>query len=123
MLLTLTLSKLLDVWHELELCYYNQNGFGDDTAEIYAYRLTDFAPTAYLHGEKSVTRDEARREAGVEAARNLNFILSEFLKRRPDVEIEVDGFQFHKESLWLLDECIDHRCHVRITHKAPPKEV
>lgn len=44
-LLTVPVMDLLELWGELVECYYNHNGYGGDTAEIYGYRLGGDSPT------------------------------------------------------------------------------
>jgi hypothetical protein len=38
-------DQALNVWAELEDAYHGANGFGGDTAEIYAYRLMPMSPS------------------------------------------------------------------------------
>jgi len=41
--------QALSVWSELEQAYYDNNGYGTDTAEIYAYTLLPNMPSERLH--------------------------------------------------------------------------
>ena len=106
----LSIDQILELWVELEDARIGANGYGGDTAEIYAYRLLPCSPTLSLTGE---TGDAARREAARQAALNLIEVLRLFEARR-DVNIYIDGARF---GPWLVLEPLVHRVHVRVERK------
>lgn len=107
----LTINQALGVWSDLEQAYFGQNGFGGDTAEIYAYRLQPYNPFAHAFSEGVGYGDKAKQEQAVIAGSNLFFLLRTFAKMR-DVYIEVDG-----EDPETLLYGLVHRCHVKVIHK------
>lgn len=52
-----SMIQALSVWSELEQAYYGDNGFGGDTAEIYAYRLARQTPHVTSEQSTSLKRD------------------------------------------------------------------
>lgn len=68
----LSINQLLDVWNELVRAYYGENGFGGDTAEIYAYQLMPCSPLA----ERGDADAQAHR--GAMAGQSLRNILLKF---------------------------------------------
>lgn len=42
---SISILQALRVWSELEQAYYDDNGYGTDTAEIYAYKLLPNMPS------------------------------------------------------------------------------
>jgi hypothetical protein len=105
----ITLNQALSVWSDLEQAYFGKNGFGGDTAEIYAYRLQPYNPSAHLN--ETVIGEKAKREQAVIAGSNLFFLLRTFMKMR-DCYIEVDG-----EDPETLLHGLVHRCHAKVIHK------
>ena len=107
----LTLNQALGVWSELEAAYYGKNGFGGDTAEIYAYRLQPYRPGVELPNTQLGA--EAIAEQAMIAGENLYWLLGKFCEHHGCTAI-VDG----TEAEWLRGG-FEHRVHVRIFHKEP----
>lgn len=103
---TLSSTQLIALWVQLEDAYQGENGFGGDTAEIYAYTLLDHSPLVEKGRETSMGR-EAAEERAQQAAEALEAVLYHFAAVR-QCEIEVDG-----EELCEV-EPFDHRVHVRV---------
>ena len=114
-MMNLTMVQALSLWTDLMQAEHGCNGFGGDTAEIYAYRLQPCNPSAKppLCGEIGIN---AAREQGLIASRNLYEILSHFRDER-GVDVHVacsrtdDG---RRVGEWMLSEVFEHRTQVRI---------
>lgn len=120
-MLTMSTKQALDLLHELELCYYGENGFGSDTAEVYAYQLLPHSPSAAGPPPQpgSIFYEEWVRRAH-EAADNLGAVLKEFMSYRPDVAVEIDDHEpFDKDHPVAP---FAHRVHVRITKMSKGKK-
>ena len=58
-LLTVNPLEMMHLWGELVECYHGVNGYGSDTAEIYAYRLMPYSPLVHSTALKEgVLKDE-----------------------------------------------------------------
>lgn len=104
----------LSIWSELEQCWHRTNGFGTDTAEIYAYRLqraSNLTKLGIQAGEKpSSLEREAMEDDARAAATGLASILALFVEMR-DCSIDVNDEPFDpKRGL----EPFLHRVHVRV---------
>lgn len=100
--------QLMELWAELVEAWHGVNGFGGDTAEIYAYRFQAYSPFAHWHHD-----EEKLGEIGLQSARQLYELLTMF-KVRHDCRIIVDGKPL---GAWLKKFPFNHRVHVRILHK------
>jgi hypothetical protein len=105
----LSINQALGIWSELEQAYFGQNGFGGDTAEIYAYRLQQYHPGAVLMKEGTVLGDQARQEQADIAGKSLYNLIRKFRDDR-ECSIEVDG----SDPEILLRKGLVHRCHVKV---------
>ena len=103
-LLDLPLMELLRLWSELEQCYHGKNGYGGDTAEIYAYRLMRNNPLS----QHPRAEEEARREDAKQAGMILYDLLHLFARER-HCSIKVNG-----GGLACLKDGFDHRVHVQV---------
>ncbi len=106
MICSISLDQALGIWSDLWQAYYGENGYGGDTAEIYAYRLIGRSPLLTVSND-----EELLREIGWEAYKNLQSFLTKF-HQEVDCEIKVDDIPLHK---WY--EPLIHRCHVQILRK------
>ena len=109
----LTMRQALSVWSDLESAYYGQNGYGGNTAEIYAYRLQQRDPTAELGLREKVPStftEAATQKQAMQAADNLIELISIFLEDTTDCEITIDG----KAWRFALNGGLVHRCHVKV---------
>jgi hypothetical protein len=122
----ISMSQALGVWSELEAAYYGKNGFGRDTAEIYAYRLQEFCPTAaYASGSPSSSIGvEAQREAATRAGRALHELIRLFQAhhncRVVVMDYREDGNGEHPD---ILLEGFDHRVSIKVMRDEKPLEM
>lgn len=108
-LLHLSPLGLLDVWDDLLTARYGDNGFGGDTAEIYAYRC--IGPGTAMTLVATQPDSGMARDAALEAAQGLHAILELFMTRHR-VVVEVDGCLF---GPWVATTPFYHRAAVRVT--------
>lgn len=115
-LLTVNPLEMMKLWGELVECYHVVNGYGGDTAEIYAYRLMPYSPLIHSVALKdNVTTDERATEINSIAAGALVSLCEEFTQQY-DCKITIDGETTKKWYSLYRDE-FDHRCHVKVVHK------
>ena len=116
-MINISLPNALRIWAELEAAYYGNNGYGGDTAEIYAHRVLNFSNLARL--AQCISSSGLGREALVEEATECSEALAEIIKLfkdvHPDCDITVDGTTPKK----ALSQPLTHRCHVTITTNDP----
>ncbi len=104
----ISMIQALKVWSELWQAYFGENGFGGNTAEIYAYRLQPRNPIfescigAFL---------EEKERLGLQAATSLHALLDKFATDA-NCSIEVNGKAF---GSWVKEEPFAHRVHVTVT--------
>ena len=102
----MTLNQILWLWSELESCYYNDNGWGGDTCEIYEYTVTPRSPGLdrtmdNVQGDLSKLSSisqEQNEEFTKDMWDDLNIIFSKFEKDK-ECKIEIDeprGQRFHR---------------------------
>ncbi len=108
----ISILQLLRLWSELDDAYYEKNGFGGDTAEIYAYTLLPAHPSADSDAPERM-RNKSKEEDGFQAAKTLLEILNLFAKMRKCV-IVVDGRRLGR---WFLQEPFDYKVHIMIKKK------
>lgn len=107
MLLDVPTLELMKLWAELVEAYHGHNGYGGDTAELYACRFQRNDPR--LAHENM--RDEARRENGIASAPDLVELVELFCEEY-DCAALIDG---HAPTEWSkMVQCFDHRAHVKI---------
>lgn len=118
-LLTINTLELMKLWGELVEAYHCKNGYNGDTAEIYAYRLMPYSPTAH-GGEFGFTGAQARREVNRSAAMAL-CELCELFAAQYGCAVGIQGGGDEPKWLeprdWLKVEAVeyfDHRAHVRV---------
>lgn len=117
-MLNLTIAQALSVWTDLLEAEFGCNGFGSDTAEIYAYRLQPSNPateSSFIEDESNFTK-EAKREQDLIASRNLYELLCHFRdERKVDVFVGC-GRMYDGDPLdeRLLKYPFTHRTQVRI---------
>lgn len=108
-LLQLSPLGLLGLWDDLLTARYGDNGFGGDTAEIYAYRCASPGAATTL---MTVPGDAAMlHDAAIEAAQGLHAIIALFIERHR-VTVEVDGRPF---GPWVASRPFNYRAHVSVT--------
>ena len=112
-MLNLGMRDALSIWSELEQAWHRTNGFGTDTAEIYAFRVAKASPSVALGDTGSRLGREAQIEYADEVARNLGALLALFVELR-ECRIEVDGKLFDPK---VGVEPFTHRVHVKVTRE------
>src|SRR3990167_1642042 len=98
-----SIREFLEIWGELVEAYCGKNGFGGDTAELYAYRFMRYAPGA-------VDGSTAQKEQQREAALALWYILKMFGEMYECARY-VNKRRF---GAWVKQIEFDHRVHVRV---------
>lgn len=110
-MLNLSIDQALDIWAELENAYQGTNGFGGETAEIYAYKLIPFSH-AWTLPESAIFKKEFT-ELCQAAAQNLTALLRKFEKvRKVKITVEDDPYDATHDV-----EPFGHRVHVRVIHE------
>ncbi len=113
----ISMIQALEIWSELWQAYFGKNGFGGDTAEIYAYRLMPDHP-----GFEMNEKDKNQRETGLQTARSLYSLLKKFSKENQClIEIMKTREEGREIGPWFTQRPFFHRCHVRVTKKKQPK--
>jgi hypothetical protein len=131
-MLNLSIPQAIDIYDELVRAYYGKNGFGTDTAEIYAHRLVPANPTAeaayrnHNNIEKGGLLWNALMEQGQAAADNLFAIIDRFQQKYPNAKVRFEDFRQDgdadegiSKTIWVqprtfLRKPLFHRCHVRV---------
>lgn len=120
----MTILQALGVWDELRDALDGESSYGGHVAEIYAYRLQKYRPSAHnsppVGGEAKPGSlcHSACMEAALEAGQNLAFLISEF-KKRHECDVSIEGStRDDAEAISVLDKVgFSHRTHVRVTPK------
>lgn len=114
MIPSMSMRQALNVWEELVDAYHGRNGYGSDTAEIYAYRLLERSPSAEASASFATElHRKAIEEQASEAAFNLACLLHHFRETHNGVRIAVEGVPFTGVRSTPLDP-FDHRVHVKV---------
>ena len=109
-MIDIPLRELLKLWGELVEAYHGKNGFGGDTAELYAYRFNRDNPVRRAAADTSLAKDAAR-EAAMEAKTSL-WELCRLFREEWQADIYVDD-----QTLWNWFQTaggFDHRAHVQV---------
>lgn len=111
-LIELDMLSAMEIWGELVEAYHNLNGFGGNTAEIYAYRLQRFEPQAIeaIGGVKK-HRDKLNQKT----ANQLAALIEEFA-RQWECKILIDD---QTPEAWLrqIQDGFNHRAHVKVINQ------
>ena len=102
--------ELMKIWGELVECFHEVNGFGDNAAEIYAYRLKKRDPLAENCG--GTLSDEAAYASNRGAEIALVCLLNLFCETF-ECEVEIDGFGV-EDWLAVSPGCWEHRSHIKV---------
>lgn len=111
-LLTVNPLEMMKLWGELVECYHGVNGYGSDTAEIYAYRLMPYSPVVHNGAMMSILKAERSADLNATAANALASLCEEFA-RQYDCKIEIDECDIRAWLLLVTDQ-FDHRAHVKV---------
>jgi hypothetical protein len=116
-LMTVSMTEILGIWGDLVEAFHHVAIFGE-TAEIYAYRLMPYSPTAHTHRNKRMAD-----EIATQAAHALCALVEQFC-RKYECEAEIDNMplaQWRRAHTYAGGSCFDHRCYVRIIRKDRPR--
>jgi hypothetical protein len=110
------MNQALSIWSELWQAYYGKNGYGGDTAEIYAYRVMPYEPVVAGANMKDFRETETfKRSSRAAYAKATNSLVNLLIKfESADCHLEVNGKSIRE---WAEKEYFDHRCHVKVNHK------
>ncbi len=107
----ISMNQALDIWSELWQSYYGENGYGGDTAEIYAYKLMSYSPALNFTAPSFA---EGNRVSYIKAQHSLYNLIIKFIQYNENkITILIDG---KSPTEWFESEIFDHRCHVQIKH-------
>ncbi len=107
-------SEFVALWCELDDAYYGKNGYGGDTAELYAYRFEVYCPTRHgVAGRAGTASPTDWMEAFAKNASRLLDLLTLFASVR-DCFVLIGERKIGK---WVLAMQFDHRVHVRVQRK------
>lgn len=106
--------QLIDLWVQLEDAYNNENSYGGNVAEIYAFTLQPRTPgyTPNKHNSLGLM-DKISAEIELNSSKSLYNILTLFKSKR-ECTITVDNRELDE---WLLKEEFIHRVEVEIIKK------
>jgi len=104
----ISIAQALGFWSELWKAYYGENGYGGNTAEIYAYTLMPHSPTLEKDGF-----EEIKREAGLQAAKSLHALLVKF-QEQEKCKIRINGKLLGE---WFTRRPFLYRCHIKVIRK------
>lgn len=110
-----SIDQITNIWSELEECYYDDNGYGGDTAEIYLSRIQS-SNTSYItfKGDyNSPLFGEDFRKYDVDGMKTLFSIFQTFEEKK-EVKIEVEEFKNYKKFKFNSSSPIYHRIHVKV---------
>lgn len=106
----ISVDQALNLWHELELAYREENRYGGDTAEIYAYTLMPHSPAWARNPDSAIFREDFER-LYVNAKGSLCYIIGKFMEKYK-CGVTIDDANF---ALWATSSVVfSHRCHIQI---------
>jgi hypothetical protein len=113
-LLTVNTLELMKLWGELCEARLALNGYGGDTAEIYAYRFMAYDPTAHSEAIKGDMRELAIEDCNGLAANCLAALCEEF-ERAYEVTVEIDGESIKDWLMGRKELPYNWRAHVKVS--------
>lgn len=113
----ISINQALDVWSDLWQAYYGKNGFGSNTAEIYAYKIMPNSPKFSMN-----INSPENKKLGLLAAKSLYQLLFKF-RHENDCKIEIMETRTKGQKIgrWFTKEPFFYRCHIKITPKRARK--
>ncbi len=112
-MMDLSIQQVLTVYSDLVRAYYNENHYGSDTAEVYAYLLKHNNPSAEIGDSDGKINHSAIKEDNLQAAENLYNVILLF-KDHFNCIIYVENKLFGK---WVKNIDFGHRVHIKIKRK------
>jgi hypothetical protein len=107
--------QLVRLWSQLEQAYYGDNGYGSDTAEIYAYTLHEHSPSLmHQDATEGGLLYENQQEMYKNAEESLVSVLKWFEKQR-NCNILVNGLSISEWKRTIGN--FSHRVHVQVITK------
>lgn len=117
----LSVTQAVTVWSEFEQALHGTNGFGGNTAEIYAYSVMPHTPThtaAIESGSNTGLAFNCAEDSWLGAANSLYALLKFFVERHggeEKIEAIIDGVTPDKWHNTIGH--FNHRAHVTITRR------
>jgi hypothetical protein len=121
-MLYISIHQLLTVWNQLDDAYYENNGFGTDTAEIYAYTVSEDHPARRIYQPTdNSTISQMKKENAIQSRKTMCEILETFANMRMCSIMIDDGLFLSKindkitrtsHPFWEGE--FHHRIHVRV---------
>lgn len=113
--MTITLENAMAIYGELVKCFYGVNSYDSDTAEIYAYRLTQRSPGYMPPDKRGKVNGPWYDKEDIDSARNLKAIIELFLKQFGLTwhNIEIDEVR-GEDVMALWRDGFSHRVHVKV---------
>ncbi|MBK7823226.1 MAG: hypothetical protein IPJ61_19770 [Tessaracoccus sp.] len=105
-LLRINTLDLLMIWGDLVAAYYGRNGYGTDTAEIYAFRCADPGAAVRMRSDATQLADEG----ALAAAQGLHAVLGLFIQQYR-AKVKVDGKLYGD---WVAARPLTHRTEVQV---------
>lgn len=112
-LLTVNVLELMKLWGELTEARLGKNGFGGDTAEIYAYRFTAYNPLAHGHTRHGDMSKQAVDDCDGLAANCLAALCEEF-ERAYECTVKIDEDSIKGWLIGRSETPYDWRAHVQV---------
>lgn len=122
-LLTVTTLELMRLWGELVEAYHGVHGYGSTVAEVYAYRLMPYTPTAHMEGGEAFRATEMHQEAVSQVQRNAGMALKELCEQFAEsyeCEVAIDG---RTPQMWWTyggGDQFRSRAYVQVQHHEEP---
>ena len=113
-----TIRQALGIWDELVNAYYDCNGYGGQTAEIYSYHLEQYSPGVHLskNDVPEMFKEDAKR-IFIDAAMALLELIQMF-KEKYNCEITIDGFSISEWRKGITKyDGLGHRYHIKVISK------
>lgn len=108
-LLSVPTRELLNLWADLVLAYHGKNGFGGNTAEIYAHRFHVGSPMIELNRSNPLDAIAERNQLAKNSLVELLLMFGE----QWNCGIAVDGMGL---DFWSASpDVFDHRVHVEVS--------
>jgi hypothetical protein len=104
-------NQLLSIWTELIECYYEDNGYGKGTCEIYTFRYLEHSIIAVENPDSDISKEKF-----LVANKTLYDILKKF-ENDKECKIYIDaGMSTAGKRLgkWLLKDINSYRRHIQV---------
>lgn len=115
--MNLTSKQAIDIYDELIHCMNNNNGYGGDTAEIYAYRLWIYSPLL-ARGRETIIFQKEHDKIYIDGAKSLCDVIEYFIEKNGSrvKSVLIDELNY-KTWLKRIKNNFQHRSHVKVILK------